>query len=195
MDLHSNSTTLFQVTLVAEPSELEAQERTSHHNINPSTQPLLIINKMLIKLIPSKNLTPHKPMLLIKSRRLAHSLTRLCPQHQPPMLPRNMFQRLQNHLRNTNAFNTIVASASPAPLRHSMHPLHLRLPRQSLFSERAQATTTYGLGAIVGYEEDWDVGGVGGYSEACGAQSGDFELLRVAVGGGVGVGVEEGVDC
>ena len=152
-----------------------------------SIQPLLIINKMLINLVRPENLTPHKPILLIKPHRLPHSLTRLRPQNPPFMLPRNIFQPLQNRLRNS-------PTCTPSPLRHNIHPLHLRLPQQSLFSERAQATTTYGLATIVGYEEDWDVGGACWDAEACGAESGDFELLGGAEGGGVWVRVRKMLD-
>lgn len=63
-----------------------------------------------------------------------------------------------------------------------------------MLGERAQTAAAYGFGAIVGYEEDWDVGRGGGDAVACWAESGDFELLRSAEGGGVGVGIFEAFD-
>ncbi|GAB7332371.1 hypothetical protein MBLNU13_g04191t1 [Cladosporium sp. NU13] len=120
-------------------------------------------------------------MLLIKPYRLPHSLTGLRPQHPPPLLPRNPFQCLQNRFRNHNTSIPI-----PPPLRHNIRPLHLRLSWQSSLSKQSQAAAAYGFWSVVGYEEDWDVGGGCWDAEACGAEIGHFELLGGAKGGGVG---------
>lgn len=144
-----------------------------------SNQMLLITDAVLRAFVSSKHITLHVVTFLIESSCLWHSNACLNFESHELLLLGSAFQSLQ-YERSNRRRSCSLCLARTSPRRYNIHPLHLRLPSQSLTRERSQTSTSYRLIPVISNEENRYVGRAGRYSRSNGAKVVDLQLLRLA---------------